>query len=395
MGPTAKLYVALQYAQNQIVQFDTATGASKVIAGVVQTDNSGGYTDGDDGPATSAHIANAGPVAVGPDGSVFFAQITGYVSGDGYCVRKIDPSGTMLAVAGICGSEGSTADGSPAAGALLGHITGLAVGTDDTVYFSDYTHGVVRKVGADGVLHTIATLPTAPGPLAVARNGTVYVAADFGVFRISPNGDLLALTSVTNDNDCGIPYQDGQLASTVHLCYEDSLALDQDERNLYINDGTPVRLEVQPMGFAGVPLQVPAQDGSEAYLFDANGVHTDTKLLPSGATRFHFEYTADGLLATVTDGYGNVTQIQRTGDTPTAIVSPYGVTTQMGIGSDGYLASAVGPTGANYTMAYESGGLLDTIQFPTGSSTVYSSKDVLTPMVLAGSCRARRRAAGR
>ena len=48
----------------------------------------------------------------------------------------------------------------------------------------------------------------------------------------------------------------------------------------------------------------------------------------------------DGILSTITDGYGNVTSIERLPDgTPVAIVSPYGQRTTLGINGDGYLGS--------------------------------------------------------
>src|SRR5260370_41313015 len=134
------------------------------------------------------------------------------------------------------------------------------------------------------------------------------------------------------------------------------------------------RISFAQPGLTNTAFSVAASDGSEVYGFDALGRHLGTKVLPTGGTRLALGYNSSGQVITLTDGNNNVTTIRRDGSGhPTAIVSPFGVKTSLGLGSDGYLSTVTDPTGALYQMAYTTG-LLTAIQFPTGSSTVESTK---------------------
>jgi serine/threonine-protein kinase len=60
-------------------------------------------------------------------------------------VRKIDPSGTISTVAGVCGTPGSTGDGGPAEAALLKRPYGLEL-VGDTLYIADTGNNQIRKI---------------------------------------------------------------------------------------------------------------------------------------------------------------------------------------------------------------------------------------------------------
>ena len=87
-------------------------------------------------------------VATGPEGSVYFA--------DGGQVFRIGADGSFEHVAGRADSIGFDGDGGPAVDAGLQLISDLAVAPDGTLYILDSCNHRVRRVGADGVITTVA-----------------------------------------------------------------------------------------------------------------------------------------------------------------------------------------------------------------------------------------------
>ena len=88
----------------------------------------------------------------------------------------------------------------------------------------------------------------------------------------------------------------------------------------------------------------------------------------TGATLFSFGYDSSGRLATVTDGSGNITTIDRdSSGNPTAIVAPFGQRTALTLDANGYLASMTNPAGESTLMTYNDGGLMSTYTDPKGN----------------------------
>ena len=131
--------------------------------------------------------------------------------------------------------------------------------------------------------------------------------------------------------------------------------------SLYIADqyNNRIRRVASPLpGASLTDILLPAEDGSELYLFNSAGRHLKTLESLTGALRYQFNYDAGGYLTSITDGDGNITTIERAGATPTAIVAPGGQRTTLGINSDGWLASLANPAGETHTMGYSADGLL-------------------------------------
>ena len=103
---------------------------------------------GDTGPALSAQIT---PLAVAVDnkGNLFIAD------GTNYRIRKVDSNGTITTIAGT-GASGYSGDNGPAASALIGLITSLAVDMAGNLYLADLTRERVRKIDTAGMITTIA-----------------------------------------------------------------------------------------------------------------------------------------------------------------------------------------------------------------------------------------------
>jgi sugar lactone lactonase YvrE len=155
----------------------------------------GGYS-GDGGPATQARIQGPCGLAMGPDGSLYFAD-----RGNNR-VRRITPQGTMETVAGK-GQAGHSGDGGPAREALLNNPHGVAFDQKGNLYISEPGSHYVRLVTPDGTIYTVAgALRGVPGVrfqgdggpateaqlfqphgIAVDQDGNVYI-ADRGNNRI-------------------------------------------------------------------------------------------------------------------------------------------------------------------------------------------------------------------
>ena len=180
----------------------TPAGVIELVAGTPEYDESAGSGDG--GPATAAFLADNFGVAVGPDGTVFVAENSR--------VRRITPDGTIETIAGgdpqSC-PPAASATGRPSTRGLhprrrgdrarrqrllrrrrrrssasaptarsstswagrqrrlrwrrrsrgrrhLQFISDLAVAPDGTLYILDSCNHRVRRVGADGVITTVA-----------------------------------------------------------------------------------------------------------------------------------------------------------------------------------------------------------------------------------------------
>lgn len=140
--------------------------------------------------------------------------------------------------------------------------------------------------------------------------------------------------------------------------------------------------EILPASIDGVNYRVVSSDGSEVYIFDANGRHLFTKTGLTGATKFSFSYESHNKLSSIDDAYGNSTVFNRdSSGILTSIQSPYGVTTYIGTNASGLISSVQNPKSETYYLTYKTGTeLLATFQKPGGqtSTFTYDSSGKLT-----------------
>lgn len=96
---------------------------------------------GDGGPAVKAGLNSptAVAVAVGADGSLYIADM------NNRRLRKVDPDGVITTVAGT-GGAGHWGDGGPATEAAVGRPRAVAVGADGSLYFADAENHRIRQV---------------------------------------------------------------------------------------------------------------------------------------------------------------------------------------------------------------------------------------------------------
>jgi serine/threonine-protein kinase len=108
-----------------------------------------GAYGGDGGPATDASLLGPSCLAIGPDGALYICDR------DDGTVRRVGADGVITTVAGT-GERGYSGDGGPATRAKLDQPEGLAFDTDGNLYISDSANDRVREVDADGTISTFA-----------------------------------------------------------------------------------------------------------------------------------------------------------------------------------------------------------------------------------------------
>jgi sugar lactone lactonase YvrE len=161
VGPDGSLYIADK--GNQRVRRVGPDGVISTVAG----SGTAGY-GGDGGPAQQAQLFGPTGVAVGADGSLYIADEFNTR------VRRVGPDGVITTVAGN-GTAGYAGDHGPATQAELAFPTGVAVGPDGSLYIADLNNSRVRKVESSSVPPTILSINPADGTSAGAGLQLVQV----------------------------------------------------------------------------------------------------------------------------------------------------------------------------------------------------------------------------
>ncbi|MEZ4241099.1 MAG: hypothetical protein R3F59_34060 [Myxococcota bacterium] len=210
MAPDWTLYIQELHGA-RILRVDPVTDILTTYAGSAENP---GYPDycGDGGPADEACLSEAGGMALGPDGTLYFAD-----SGN-HCIRQVSPDGIIDTVAGDgtpgfvdgpadvarfdqpmdlavadgalyvvesansalrridlatrevttlagTGTQGTAGDGGPGVDAQLNAPRGVGVGPDGAVYVADSGNHAIRRLDpVDGTLTTVVGQLGASGP---------------------------------------------------------------------------------------------------------------------------------------------------------------------------------------------------------------------------------------
>jgi RHS repeat-associated protein len=380
IAPDGSLYIADQ--GNYRIRRVDPEGTITTVAG---TGTRG--TSGDGGAAIAAQLEYVEAVEVATDGGLYVAQYGPF--GSNSFVRRIGPDGVITRFAG--GGGGFCGDGGPATNACLSYPRGLAVGSDGSVYIADENNRRIRRVSPDGIITTVAgsngggtctgdggqatqAKLAAPKGVAVAPDGSLYIADCDRVRRVGGDGIITTVAGggETSDNRT---YGDGRPAKRGWLDTPDDIAIAPNGGMLVSDWGhwRVRRVRVPLPGFTASDIAIPSEDGSELYQFDQTGRHLRTVDTLTRATVYSFAYDSAGRLSSVTDGDGNVTQIERDGSgKPTGIVAPFGQRTSLTTNADGYLASASNPEGDATSLGYSSDGLLTSLTDPKGGVANFS-----------------------
>ncbi|MFJ6675931.1 hypothetical protein ACIQMJ_32935 [Actinosynnema sp. NPDC091369] len=167
-------------------------------AGRTTTIAGGGSLDPLDADGKAATEARLGShdirIAVDSRASVYLVAPSGPGSNrERSSVHRVDTDGVLRTVAGS-GEPGFSGDGGPAASARVSsELGGVDVDGGGNLYFHDAGNGVVRVVGADGTVTSIASLPRTAGAhsndLAVGPRGDVYVRTGAHVRMVARGAD--------------------------------------------------------------------------------------------------------------------------------------------------------------------------------------------------------------
>jgi RHS repeat-associated protein len=214
----------------------------------------GQLTPGDNAPATAAPLYSPNDVALGPDGSLYIADL------NNQRVRRVAPNGTITTLAGN-GSTGFSGDGGPATSAAMRNPSGVLVGNDGTVYIADRENDRIRAVAPTGQITTIAgggtniagdggTSTSAPlyypNDISVGPDGSYYIADQYNhrIRKVAPDGTISTVVGTGTAGYSG----DGGNALSAQIYYPSGVVVTNDG-TLYISDDSNKRIrKVNPSG---------------------------------------------------------------------------------------------------------------------------------------------------
>jgi hypothetical protein len=180
---SGNLYVA--DTGNQLIRKIASNGTVTTIAGQY------GVTGDNDGQGTNALFNWPYGITVGTNGVLLIADTFNN------SIRKIAANGTVTTVAGQAGTNGwkdTLAGAVPATNTLFNNPMGIASDTDGNILVSDFGNHLIRRIGTNGVVSTIAgnyfisgsedgsgqfALFNYPHGVAMDRSGSLII-ADYG-----------------------------------------------------------------------------------------------------------------------------------------------------------------------------------------------------------------------
>jgi hypothetical protein len=136
-------------SSNCLVRVVNSAGTISTFAGLVVTNPQCGYS-GDGGAATSAKLYQPYGIAIDSKNSVYITDISEHV------VRRVT-GGIITTIAGIGGLSGYSGDGGPASSALLNAPEAVAVDPAGNVFIADTNNCRIREINAlTGIINTVA-----------------------------------------------------------------------------------------------------------------------------------------------------------------------------------------------------------------------------------------------
>jgi len=243
----------------------------------------------------------SGSLAVDAAGNLFVPA--------GPSIWKISPAGVQSVAAGNGIYGAPSGDGRPATLAQLNGPTAVAVDPSGNLFIADNVGRTVRNVTPDGIIHTLASIPSLASPpsgdgglavnaqlqlalaglanqsgLATDAAGNLYI-AETGAHRVrkvSPDGTITSLAGIggprcSSASNC-LPLGDGDLAVKTALSYPIGVAVD-GVGNVFIADSGNARVrKVSPDGI----ISTVAGNGTPMWYPIDGGLAINTPVIPYG-----------------------------------------------------------------------------------------------------------------
>jgi|GEM_PF-1795685 len=372
---TGNLYIA-DFGNNCIRRVDTE-GIITTVAG----NGSSGY-GGDDELAIDASLSGPKDVALDEWGNIYIADT------DNNRIRKVDPNGIITTVVGD-GSGGYDGDGGPAVEASIRNPQGVAV-FEGAIFIGDTFNSRIRRVDTSGIITTVAgngtfgfagdggpahnAILNSPTDVVPDKSGNIYI-ADFSnarVRKVDTNGNIITVAGngVQDFVEDGLPATQSPLEDPFSMAFDGA-------GNLFILDELGARL-FRVNASSELPISIAdylegdnfifAEENGQGHLISSSGRHEATVDLVTGVALRTFEYNGDHQLVAISDPFGNRTIIERKADgTPTAIVSPDGLTTTLTLDAQKHLTAVTYPDAGAYHFEYTVYGLMTVETEPNGN----------------------------
>jgi len=195
------------------------------IVSVVAGTGKDGYS-GDGGPAHLARLDTPTGLIVRRDGALYVADTNNHV------VRRVGVDGVIATVAGN-GKKGFAGDGGAATSARLAHPVDVESSTDGILYIAD--GGGIRTVSPSGTMQTVSKLTGLA--LAIDHLNNLYISQSRKVVKLTGSGAVEVVAGSDYLGGDG----DGRKATSARLSNALGLAVDT-EGNLYISDQNNLRI---------------------------------------------------------------------------------------------------------------------------------------------------------
>jgi len=419
-GPDGSLYAS----EGSVIARLTPDGIWHVLMGLDADPNSVRVLQPDGTPATESFMSystGAGPIAVGPDSSVYFAcawpSYAPNANGTNYTmVRKIAPDGRLYTVFGSGGVAstnlsanwmslfGTSAYSAHYANAGSG-AQGLAVGNDGTVYVSETDgggSGIFRISPGGVILPFLNGGPTcgeglydpnpadpgvtaqiqgdqgeqatnltyrgaAPTSLVVAQDGSVYLDSEnLMVWRVNPNGIVERLAGRYTQSllpPADLPLDGGDPLNT-DVYPVTALALTSDGSLFLVNTsfGNPGMMPI---------YIVPGRSSPQGILdpISSQDIPSEdgTEVYVFAPTGLHLE-TLDSLTGATKWAFG-----YDTNSLVVSITDIAGQQTQIERDASGQATAIIGPYGQRTSLAMDANGFLSAATNPANETTSLSN----------------------
>jgi len=164
---------------------------------VMQTVAGGGTRQLQEGcPAKDVAFDTIQGMSVGPDGSIYMALK--------HSIWKIDGDGLLRIIAGG-EQKGFSGDGGAAINALLDTPCLLTFGNNDTLYFYDSGNFRIRYIDREGHINTFASevyIEPQNGKIAIAPDGSIYSLSGLGepIYRYNTSGARTVFAQTSNED---------------------------------------------------------------------------------------------------------------------------------------------------------------------------------------------------